>query len=653
VQSLTCVIVQIVPLARHSTLPELQRFVSLFKPKRVVPNTVSPRLGGADWACIPIAFGPCMAPGGAERVKKDMRANGYGMWLAGDDDVRNGHGVGTKTVTRSFQSAGVGTAAMVPHPSATIASALGLCGSVFSASTLDNFLAPPHETGASSTIEGLFSQLGGVGTYAGLGGPESAAGGNERDISRIDDGRSACTLEHLALFLPFVKGEEADPPIVGDKARAVGIDVQRDENSQKSVPNYEFGAHQSTVVGPFPSTSQSHTLPTKAASIELGSPFVLRGHDSSRRSISHTSPTDTVPQASVCPHPFVLEAPRTSVGPLSRATSSMLNPHGRTTSSSQSGSVLEPAAPSSSPRCLESRVSFSSIQDPSTIKQIHEDSSKSTNPPMPTTELSSPFNIEHERRRKRISDAPPSILSPAPPPPIKRAKGSHTATHEVESACASRKIVGQTDTSVSMPDVFSSVEVTVKSHFGRTVGSSRASVSSTSSRSSSPHIPAWNSKPALVHGNGGQAVPTKSSRSQLRSLIERCDRARRGASSSSFKPPSVNQPYVSGSAPRLSASSRTPPPVARERKSPSRRIPGTQTPVIDMDSCTTVPETPASAASAIAKNGASPISIATPSRSPLSLPWSDTSPGSVDTRLIRKINYRLDSGSFVTLDCLY
>ncbi|KAF8333246.1 beta-lactamase-like protein [Cantharellus anzutake] len=70
----------IVPLARHSGLPELQRFVSLFRPKRIVPNTVLPQYHGADWACIPMAFGHCMSPGAAEKVKEDMQANGYSAW---------------------------------------------------------------------------------------------------------------------------------------------------------------------------------------------------------------------------------------------------------------------------------------------------------------------------------------------------------------------------------------------------------------------------------------------------------------------------------------------------------------------------------------------------------------------------------------------
>ncbi|KAI0715641.1 beta-lactamase-like protein [Cerioporus squamosus] len=51
----------LVPLARHSTLPELRRFVSLFKPRRVVPNTLEPALKGLDAACIQAMFAGCLA----------------------------------------------------------------------------------------------------------------------------------------------------------------------------------------------------------------------------------------------------------------------------------------------------------------------------------------------------------------------------------------------------------------------------------------------------------------------------------------------------------------------------------------------------------------------------------------------------------------
>ncbi|EPQ55369.1 hypothetical protein GLOTRDRAFT_61337, partial [Gloeophyllum trabeum ATCC 11539] len=42
----------LVPLSRHSALPELLQFVNVFKPRRVVPNTLMPALGGLDWLCI-------------------------------------------------------------------------------------------------------------------------------------------------------------------------------------------------------------------------------------------------------------------------------------------------------------------------------------------------------------------------------------------------------------------------------------------------------------------------------------------------------------------------------------------------------------------------------------------------------------------------
>ncbi|KAF9442259.1 hypothetical protein P691DRAFT_779488 [Macrolepiota fuliginosa MF-IS2] len=50
----------LVPLSRHSTLPELRAFVSLFHPKRIIPNTLDPRLQGLDWLCIDRMFEGCM-----------------------------------------------------------------------------------------------------------------------------------------------------------------------------------------------------------------------------------------------------------------------------------------------------------------------------------------------------------------------------------------------------------------------------------------------------------------------------------------------------------------------------------------------------------------------------------------------------------------
>jgi hypothetical protein len=74
-------ITKIVPLARHSPLPELRALVSLFKPKRVVPLTVyqTEKLNGLDWACIPAAFKGCMADGAAKRIWEEMRQSGIGL----------------------------------------------------------------------------------------------------------------------------------------------------------------------------------------------------------------------------------------------------------------------------------------------------------------------------------------------------------------------------------------------------------------------------------------------------------------------------------------------------------------------------------------------------------------------------------------------
>ncbi|KAJ7740689.1 hypothetical protein DFH07DRAFT_838776 [Mycena maculata] len=57
-EAVTCLLV---PLARHSPLPELQAFVALFRPRRVVPNTLIPALGGLDWLCVDKMFAGCVA----------------------------------------------------------------------------------------------------------------------------------------------------------------------------------------------------------------------------------------------------------------------------------------------------------------------------------------------------------------------------------------------------------------------------------------------------------------------------------------------------------------------------------------------------------------------------------------------------------------
>ncbi|KZT67300.1 hypothetical protein DAEQUDRAFT_751801 [Daedalea quercina L-15889] len=51
----------LVPLSRHSPLPELRTFVSMFKPKELIPNTLDPALKGLDWACMSEMFSGCLA----------------------------------------------------------------------------------------------------------------------------------------------------------------------------------------------------------------------------------------------------------------------------------------------------------------------------------------------------------------------------------------------------------------------------------------------------------------------------------------------------------------------------------------------------------------------------------------------------------------
>ncbi|KAF7353690.1 hypothetical protein MVEN_01053900 [Mycena venus] len=63
----------LVPLSRHSPLPELQAFVSLFRPRRVVPNTLIPGLHGLDWKAIDRMFAGCLAePPAPEELVDDM-----------------------------------------------------------------------------------------------------------------------------------------------------------------------------------------------------------------------------------------------------------------------------------------------------------------------------------------------------------------------------------------------------------------------------------------------------------------------------------------------------------------------------------------------------------------------------------------------------
>ncbi|KAL4081024.1 beta-lactamase-like protein [Scleroderma citrinum] len=52
----------LVPLVRHSPLPELMNFVSLFRPYRVIPNSLDPSFDGLDWAAMSAMFEGCVSP---------------------------------------------------------------------------------------------------------------------------------------------------------------------------------------------------------------------------------------------------------------------------------------------------------------------------------------------------------------------------------------------------------------------------------------------------------------------------------------------------------------------------------------------------------------------------------------------------------------
>ncbi|CAE6386242.1 unnamed protein product [Rhizoctonia solani] len=58
-----------VPLSRHSTLTELQSFISLLLPKNIYPTSNMPSLEGLDWACLPGIFAECLTPDGYETLR--------------------------------------------------------------------------------------------------------------------------------------------------------------------------------------------------------------------------------------------------------------------------------------------------------------------------------------------------------------------------------------------------------------------------------------------------------------------------------------------------------------------------------------------------------------------------------------------------------
>jgi hypothetical protein len=63
-----------IPLARHSSLPELRKFVSVFKPRTLYPLTIlndSRQHPCRDYRSLPFLFSDCLAPGGVEQLTQE------------------------------------------------------------------------------------------------------------------------------------------------------------------------------------------------------------------------------------------------------------------------------------------------------------------------------------------------------------------------------------------------------------------------------------------------------------------------------------------------------------------------------------------------------------------------------------------------------
>ncbi|KAJ3532022.1 hypothetical protein NM688_g7488 [Phlebia brevispora] len=92
----------LVPLSRHSSLPELRRFVSLFKPKRIVPNTLDPTLAGLDCASLPEMFAGCVSS------ETDMHSECLKIWIDRGKDValENLEGAGALEIAQHWVDSG-------------------------------------------------------------------------------------------------------------------------------------------------------------------------------------------------------------------------------------------------------------------------------------------------------------------------------------------------------------------------------------------------------------------------------------------------------------------------------------------------------------------------------------------------------------------
>ena len=75
---------QLCPLWRHSPFSELQAFVKLFKPHRIIPNTLEPGLANLDWIAIDKMFRDCLSSHGksiVESIRGDVMKSVSGAYI--------------------------------------------------------------------------------------------------------------------------------------------------------------------------------------------------------------------------------------------------------------------------------------------------------------------------------------------------------------------------------------------------------------------------------------------------------------------------------------------------------------------------------------------------------------------------------------------
>lgn len=94
------------PFSRHSPRPELRAFVSLFRPLRVVPNSLDPSLHGLDALCIPHLFAGCLSSHASHSSTSFAGALIEGDIELGDDQddttLQNLVGDGADSIARAW-----------------------------------------------------------------------------------------------------------------------------------------------------------------------------------------------------------------------------------------------------------------------------------------------------------------------------------------------------------------------------------------------------------------------------------------------------------------------------------------------------------------------------------------------------------------------